>query len=235
MGRSFSWKDFNSIPVVGILRNIPLIQAKDLAGPYCDSGLTTLEITMNSPDAAATLSALVKTFGDRLNIGAGTVCNQTDLEMALDAGAQFIVTPILDKRVIKTCLKKKIPVFPGAYTPTEIYKAWELGADMVKVFPATDLGPGFVKEILAPLNQLSLLPTGGVTPGNFIDFFRAGAKGVGMGSHLFPRQLIEKEKWEELGALFSGLVNTYKNFRQDRETPRTGSGNTGERETLKSR
>ncbi|MHA4809823.1 bifunctional 4-hydroxy-2-oxoglutarate aldolase/2-dehydro-3-deoxy-phosphogluconate aldolase [Flavitalea flava] len=212
MGRSFSWKAFNTIPVVGILRNIPLARATGLAGPYCESGMTTLEITMNSPDAAATLAALVKTFGDRLNIGAGTVCNKTDLEKALDAGAQFIVTPILDKRVIKTCLRKKIPVFPGAYTPTEIYKAWSLGADMVKVFPATDLGPGFIKEVLAPLNRLSLLPTGGVTPGNFIDFFKAGAKGVGMGSHLFPIQMIEKESWAEMGALFSSLVNTYRNF-----------------------
>ncbi len=191
MGQSFSWERFNAVPIVGILRNYPLEQVERLAEEYAGSGLTTLEITMNSPDAVATLSSLVKTFGKLLNIGAGTVCTLKDLDRALDAGAGFIVTPILDKAVIRACVKKKIPIFPGAYTPTEIYKAWSLGASMVKVFPATVLGPGYIREVLAPLEQLKLLPTEWGQRGELhMDFLRAGAKGVGMGSHLFPRRTI---------------------------------------------
>ena len=209
MRSSFSWQKFDDIPVIGILRNFPRQQVEMLAALYYEAGLTTLEITMNSPEAAATLATLVKTFSGRLNIGAGTVCTRGDLDCALDAGAGFIVTPILDKGVIKACLKKKIPVFPGAYTPTEIYKAWSLGASMVKVFPATELGPGYIKEVLAPLNQLQLLPTGGIGLHNFRDFLRAGAKGVGMGSQLFPRELIGAGRWEELGTLFSDFVKGF--------------------------
>lgn len=213
MGHSFSWERFFEMPVVGILRGYSREQVEMLANPYCESGMGTLEVTMNSGEAIAILSSLVKAFRGRLNIGAGTVCNENDLDKALVAGAQFIVTPILDKAVIRTCVKKKIPVFPGAYTPTEIYKAWSLGASMVKVFPATELGPGYIREVLAPLDQLKLLPTGGVNPGNFIDFFRAGAKGVGMGGHLFPRHLIAEGRWEELREHFSGVVRTYRNYR----------------------
>lgn len=214
MRQLFSWERFNAVPVIGILRNFPKPLVEELASRYCESGLTTLEITMNSGEAVATISSLVKTFHNRLNIGAGTVCTRKDLDLALDAGAQFIVTPILDKGVIKACLKKKIPVFPGAYTPTEIYKAWSLGADMVKVFPATALGPGYIKEVLAPLAQLKLIPTGGVSLENFTDFLQAGAKGVGMGSHLFPRHLIENGCWEELGEFFSAFVKIFRDKQQ---------------------
>jgi 2-dehydro-3-deoxyphosphogluconate aldolase/(4S)-4-hydroxy-2-oxoglutarate aldolase len=210
MGRSFSWQRFDALPVVGILRHFPSHQVEMLATQYWQAGLTTLEVTLNSPDAVGMLSLLANRFGDRLNIGAGTVCTKKDLGKALDAGAQFIVMPILDKEVIKACRKEKIPVFPGAYTPTEIYKAWSLGADMVKVFPAGDLGPRYIKEVLAPLDQIRLLPTGGISPENYADFFQAGAKGVGMGSHLFPRHLVENGDWEELGKFFSAFVMSYK-------------------------
>src|SRR5690606_4889291 len=102
-----------------------------------------------------------------------------------------------------------IPVFPGAYTPTEIYRAWSLGASMVKVFPATRLGVEYIKEVLAPLNQIKLLPTGGVTPDNFSDFLKAGAKGFGIGSHLFPKHIIDKEDWDGLRTLYTDFVNKY--------------------------
>jgi 2-dehydro-3-deoxyphosphogluconate aldolase/(4S)-4-hydroxy-2-oxoglutarate aldolase len=214
MKRSFSWEKFNAVPIVGILRNYPREQVDMLARQYDESGLSTLEITMNSPEAAATIASLIKGFGGRLNIGAGTVCTEKDLDKALAAGAQFIVTPVLDKAVIRVCRKKKIPIIAGAYTPTEIYKAWSLGASMVKVFPAAQLGPVYIKEVLAPLDRLRLLPTGGVNPGNFIDFMRAGAAGVGMGGHLFPRELIDGGRWEELKEHFSAVLKIYLDYRR---------------------
>src|SRR5882724_11636957 len=214
MDRPFSRERFEEVPVVGILRNFSRSQVEMIAERYAAAGFTTLEITLNSPEALPTISSLVKKFGDRLNIGAGTVCTKKDLDSALDAGACFVVTQIVDKAVIKSCVKKKIPVFPGAYTPTEIYKAWSLGAAMVKVFPATGLGPGYIREVLAPLNKLALLAVGGVSTGNVGAWLSAGAKGVGMGSHLFPREFIEAGRWDELGDFFSGFAKTIRDYRE---------------------
>jgi 2-dehydro-3-deoxyphosphogluconate aldolase/(4S)-4-hydroxy-2-oxoglutarate aldolase len=207
----FSWEKFNTLPVVGILRNFPAAQTDALATHYADAGLTCLEVTMNTEGAADTIARLSDTFAGRLNIGAGTVCTRQDLDKALGAGAAFIVTPILAGAVIKTCVRKGIPVFPGAYTPTEIYQAWAMGADMVKVFPASGLGPAFIKEVLAPLDKLKLLPTGGVGLENMEEYLRAGAAGLGIGSGLFPKDLVNAGRWDELSALFNRFVNAYKN------------------------
>ena len=207
----FSWEKFNTLPVVGILRNFPAAQTDALATHYADAGLTCLEVTMNTEGAADTIARLSDTFAGRLNIGAGTVCTRQDLDKALGAGAAFIITPVLAGTVIKTCVRRGIPVFPGAYTPTEIYQAWAMGADMVKVFPASGLGPAFIKEVLAPLDKLKLLPTGGVGLENMEEYLRAGAAGLGIGSGLFPKDLVNAGRWDELSALFKRFVNAYKN------------------------
>ncbi len=206
MNQTFSWKLFEQMPVVGILRNFPSEVMLPLALHYTEAGLTTLEITMNSAEAETTIALLIEKYGDRLNIGAGTVCTMTDLEKALAAGARFIVTPILDEDVIKSCVDRQIPIFSGAYTPTEIYKAWNWGASMVKVFPASRLGPEYVKEVLAPLNQIKLMPTGGITLDNCTDFLKAGAKGLGMGGQLFPKELILNQDWPKVKAVFRQFV-----------------------------
>lgn len=197
----FSWKKYHTTPIIGILRGYPLEVLLDLIPVYIDSGYHTLEITMNSPEATRTISILTETFPE-LNMGAGTVCHADDLKEALDAGAQFIVMPVLNKEVISLCVKDNIPVFPGAYTPTEIYSAWQLGASAVKVFPASLLGPAYIREVLAPLNDLKLLPTGGVSDGNLRAYFEAGAVGVGMGSSLFEKRLIEEKDWDALKTHF---------------------------------
>jgi 2-dehydro-3-deoxyphosphogluconate aldolase/(4S)-4-hydroxy-2-oxoglutarate aldolase len=202
----FSEERFNKVPIVGIMRNMPRQHTEAVVNCYVAAGFTTLEITMNSEGAVETIEWLVKNYGDRLNIGAGTVCDLKDLEKALVAGAGFIVTPILNEEVIKACVEKNIPIFPGAFTPTEIYKAWRLGASMVKVFPASKLGPEFIKELLAPLNYLKLLPTGGINLQNFREYFKAGARGVGIGSGLFPAELINNGRWEDLKQLYEQVV-----------------------------
>ena len=209
----FSWEKFNALPVVGILRNFPAAQTDTLAARYADAGLTCLEVTMNTEGAAETIARLGETFAGRLNIGAGTVCTRQDLDKALGAGAAFIVTPILAGTVIKTCVRKGIPVFPGAYTPTEIYQAWSMGAHMIKVFPASGLGPAFIKEVLAPLDKLKLMPTGGVGLDNFEEYLRAGAAGLGIGSGLFPRDLVKEERWDELSGLFARFVAAFHRYK----------------------
>ncbi|PKA98223.1 2-dehydro-3-deoxyphosphogluconate aldolase/(4S)-4-hydroxy-2-oxoglutarate aldolase [Flavobacteriaceae bacterium MAR_2009_75] len=203
---SFSWPRFNQNPIVGILRGLSTEEVLQLVPIYLKSGFYTLEITMNSPNVVKTISILRERYTD-LNVGAGTVCTQDDLEIALSAGAQFIVTPIIDSEVIKRCVKSNIPIFPGAYTPTEIYTAWKLGASAIKVFPATQLGPKYVKDVLAPLNDIKLLPTGGVSADNISAFFKAGAIGVGMGSSLFDKNLIKNQDFEGLEKHFLNVAS----------------------------
>lgn len=212
MKRPFSPQLFEQMPLVGILRGFPAAKMNRMAEVYAKAGLTTLEITMNTPGATDTIADLIAAVDGKLNIGAGTVCNMEDLEKALAAGAQFIVAPIMDEEVIRQCVSLNVPVFPGAYTPTEIYKAWSLGATMVKVFPAGKLGPDYIKEVLAPLNQIQLLPTGGISLDNMEAFIKAGAKGFGIGSALVPKQLVENEEWEALSQHFNEFVTRYKNL-----------------------
>lgn len=202
--KTFSIAKFHKVPIIGILRGFDTKTCRNIAKVYQKAGLTTLEITMNSPKAAETIASLANEFLN-LNIGAGTVLNKKDLKLALQAGAQFIVTPIIDKKVIKACIKLKIPVFPGAYSPSEIYKAWEMGAAAVKVFPATLLGTTFIKDVLAPLNKIKLVPTGGIKSENIKSFFDAGAYGVGMGSSLIDTELVKIKDWKALEKHFKKI------------------------------
>ncbi len=198
----FSWQRFEAAPIVGIIRNVPVEPIQRIAALYAEGGLTTLEITLNTPGAADVIHQLQNSIGDVLNIGAGTVCSLDELDIALNAGASFIVTPIIEEEVIKKCVANGIPVFPGAFTPSEIYRAWSLGAEMIKLFPATKMGPDYIKEVLAPLNKIKLMPTGGVSPENCEAFFKAGASAVGMGSNLFPKDLIAASDWEGLRVIY---------------------------------
>lgn len=168
--QTFSWEKFNKTPVVGILRGFSIAEISEIIPVYLKAQFYTVEITMNSPNAEGSIRNLRTNFPE-MNVGAGTVCNMSDLKKALKAGSQFIVTPIIDEEVISYCVKNNIPVFPGAYTPTEIYKAWSLGANAVKIFPATQLGVRYIKDILGPLNTIKLLPTGGVSKNNISSFF----------------------------------------------------------------
>ena len=142
-------------------------------------------------------------------IGAGTVLNLELLEKALDAGASFIVTPIVNTDVIIKCVTHKIPVFPGAYSPTEVLQAWELGATMVKVFPAETLGPEYIKAIKAPLPLVKLMPTGGVDLKTLAAYRKAGADGFGVGSPLFDRARVEAGDWNWIETQCRAFVEAY--------------------------
>lgn len=203
---AFSWELYSNAPLVGIIRGLSAEVVSQILPIYQEAGLTTIEITMNTPGVETMIQQALETTGNGLNIGAGTVCTLEDLDRALEAGAQFIVTPIINKKVIKACVKRNVPIFPGAFTPTEIYKAWSLGASMVKVYPATSLGPDYIKDIKAPMNLLKLIPTGGISLDNMAAYFNAGANGVGIGGHLFDKALIQQQNWSGLKVHFQHFV-----------------------------
>lgn len=207
---AFSEELFSKLPIVGIVRNLSFEVLEGILPVYAEAGLTTIEITMNTSGAADMIKFAIANYAGKLNIGAGTVCTEQDLDKALEAGAQFIVTPIINAAIIKKCVDKGIPIFPGAFTPTEVYNAWSLGAAMVKVFPTTLMGAGYIKDLKAPLNQIKLIPTGGVDLENIVSFKKAGADGYGIGSHLFNKELIKEKDWQGLKLYFEQFVNKLK-------------------------
>ncbi len=202
----FNIKIFEKVPIIGILRNINKETVKSLLPVYFKSGFNSVEITMNSPKAAEIIQNSVKDF-PKMNIGAGTVCTMEELDLACDAGASFIVSPILSSEIIKKSIERKVAVFPGALTPSEVFKAHTLGATAVKVFPITSFGPKYVKDLMAPLNNIKLIPVGGVTKDNIKAFFENGSYGVGMGSSLFSKDLISNHSVENLSFHFKSILN----------------------------
>ena len=203
----FSWDLFNKMPVVGIIRGLSVDEIDFVLPIYKEAGFTTIEITLNTPEALSVIGSLANQYDGTLNVGAGTVCTLDELAAALDAGANFIVTPIFKSEVVKKCVSLQVPIFPGAFSPTEIYEAWELGASMVKLYPASVVGPAYVSAVLAPLNKVKLMPTGGIHLSNMLAFMKAGATSLGIGSELFDKKIIQKRDSE-------AMLNHFKLFAQ---------------------
>ena len=207
---AFDWRLFEGVPVVGIIRHLGEDDWTELLKLYVRSGFSSIEVTMNTPGAANMIAWGRDHFGKDLNIGAGTVCTMADLTRALEAGAGFIVTPVIVKEVIEACVQMGIPVFPGAFTPTEIFQAWSMGASMVKVFPSSVLGPEYIKAVKAPFPHIRLMPTGGIGGGDIAAYRRAGADAFGIGSPLFPGELLKQKDWP-------GLEKHFKSFLENLE------------------
>jgi 2-dehydro-3-deoxyphosphogluconate aldolase/(4S)-4-hydroxy-2-oxoglutarate aldolase len=167
--------------IIAILRGDYVGYFKPIARALADAGVTAMEVTLNSPSAEQGIREMKAEAGDGIVIGAGTVLNESQAYTALSAGAQFIVAPNTNIRVVDFCVERDLCVVPGAYTATEVMNAVEMGAHMVKLFPA-DLG--YFKAIRAPLNHVPFVTTGGITLDNAADFIKAGAVAVGMGGHL---------------------------------------------------
>lgn len=201
------------MPVVGIIRRQSGEDIEFIAEQLVAGGMPTLEITMNTPGVETIISKLKTTYSDQLLLGAGTVCSVEDLDRALGCGASYIVTPVLVEEVIEKAVDLGIPIFPGAFTPTEIFRAWSLGATMVKVFPAGIGGPTYIKDVLAPLDNVLLMPSGGVTPENYTQFLQAGASAVGIGSNLFPKKMVEDRDAAGLRAYYQELVRNYQTYK----------------------
>ncbi|MDD4900293.1 MAG: bifunctional 4-hydroxy-2-oxoglutarate aldolase/2-dehydro-3-deoxy-phosphogluconate aldolase [Candidatus Omnitrophica bacterium] len=191
-------KKFRAQPILGIVRGIKHDRVEPLIEAVVESGLQTLEITMNTADAPALIRKAKKAAQKRLVLGAGTVLSMQDLQAALDAGATFIVMPVLIKEVVAYCVKNAIPVFPGALTPQEIYAAWKEGATMVKVFPAKFFGPEYLREIKAPLEKIELLACSGVTPQNMREYFSCGASAISFGASVFKKEWLEQGDFNKI-------------------------------------
>lgn len=202
-------KRFKQLPIMGILRGVQAQMIIPLIRCIVSSGLETIEIAMNTPDAAKLIRQMVKEAEGRLTIGAGTVLTTDVLRQALDNGASFIVLPTLVPDVVAYCVKKRIPVFPGALTPQEIYNAWRAGATMVKVFPAKFFGPAYIKEIKGPFQDIELLACGGVTADNIRSFFSSGASGVAFGGSVFRKEWLTAGEFSRIEEYIKALITNF--------------------------
>ncbi len=206
----FNAAQFRELPVVGILRFFPAEQVKQLIPATLAGGLRNLEITMNSAGAEDLIRLACELVGDRGNVGAGTVTTVAELDRALAAGAAFVVTPAVVPEVIRACVERAVPVMPGAMTPTEILTAWRLGATLVKVFPADQLGPAHIRAVKAPFPEIPLMPTGGVTVETLPAFQQAGADAFGVGSPLFDSKRAAAGDWEWFTRQAARFVTAYR-------------------------
>jgi 2-dehydro-3-deoxyphosphogluconate aldolase/(4S)-4-hydroxy-2-oxoglutarate aldolase len=171
-------------------------------------GVRAIEITMTVPDALGVIRMMAMAKSAGVLVGAGTVLDAVTAAAAIHAGADFVVSPITNPAMIRVCRKYDTLVAPGALTPTEVVAAWECGADIVKIFPATSVGPKYFQDLKGPLPQVRLMPTGGVSLENARDFIAAGACCVGIGTALLDKKAIAAGDWAALTAKAKTLVDS---------------------------
>ena len=197
-GRESAVRTIQQLGVVAIIRMRDAGKLREVVDAIAEGGVRAIEVTMTVPDAVRLIEKLAASLPSTILLGAGTVTDAATTRAVIDAGARYVVSPVFRRDVIDACHERDVAAAPGCFSPTEILDAHEHGADIVKVFPATALGPGFIKDVRAPLPQLRLMPTGGVTLDNAGDWIRAGAVAVGVGSALLDAKAIEEGRFEVL-------------------------------------
>ncbi len=199
---------------------IPIVRASsaDAVVPVAEAllhaGLPVVEITLTVPKAIDAISAVAKRFAGKVLLGAGTVTDAESVRRAVDAGAEFIVTPCLVPEVIAAAQRAGVAVLPGALTPTEVFEAFRAGGDMVKVFPVQSVGgAAYLRALRGPFPDIPLVPTGGVTLENLADMFTAGAAAVGVGTELISKDALDRRDYAAIGAVAKRFVAAVRQAR----------------------
>ncbi|NLK07753.1 MAG: bifunctional 4-hydroxy-2-oxoglutarate aldolase/2-dehydro-3-deoxy-phosphogluconate aldolase [Firmicutes bacterium] len=194
--------------IVGIVRKVPKHSAYHTANALVEGGLKVLEFTAETPQIASIIEDVKSKLPDTVAVGVGTVLDGETARIMILAGADFIVTPTLNRSTMEVCLRYGKPVIPGAMTPTEILTAYTQGADYVKVFPADVLGPGFFKSLKGPLGHIPLMATGGISKANAKAYLDAGSAAVGVGGSLVPAQAVADKDYGAIKKAAKQLVGS---------------------------
>ncbi|MDM8006111.1 MAG: bifunctional 4-hydroxy-2-oxoglutarate aldolase/2-dehydro-3-deoxy-phosphogluconate aldolase [Phycisphaerae bacterium] len=198
-------REIETTGLVAIIRASGSDELIDVVNALRAGGVTCIEVTMTTPNALEVIRAARKAVGNSAAIGVGTVLDSETARAAILAGAQFVVAPITDLPTIEICKRYSVPVIPGAFTPTEIVRAWQAGADFVKVFPTSAVGAGYINDLRGPLPHIKFVPTGGVNLDTVADFIKAGAAALGVGSSLVTKEAVKNRD-------FAGLTRTAAAF-----------------------
>lgn len=196
MGKEENLKRIIECGVVSIIRVKSSEEAVKIADAIEKGGVDIIEVSLVTPGALEAIHTISQKFGDKVLAGAGTVLDSESARAAISAGAEFVIGPALKRNVVETCRRYSKICIPGAFTPTEILAAWEWGADIVKVFPASLAGPRYFKDILDPLPQVRLLPTGGVNLDNAGEFIKAGAVAIAVGGSLVDKKAVAEGRFD---------------------------------------
>ena len=202
---------FKDEPVLGIVRGVPENRIEGVLDAARDAGLKFLEITLNTDQACKLIQSACQKYKNSLCVGAGTVRTLPQAEEAVASGARFLVSPALNEDVASYCRRQALPYFPGALTPSEIERAWQAGAAMVKVFPASLWGPSYFREIKGPYEDIPLMAVGGVTSSNIPDYFSSGASAIAVGGSVFSKSRMESEEYAKIRDHLKEIVIAVKN------------------------
>jgi 2-dehydro-3-deoxyphosphogluconate aldolase/(4S)-4-hydroxy-2-oxoglutarate aldolase len=196
--------------IIAILRGVQKGTVEQIAEALYKGGISFLEITLNTEGAIEMISELKQKYAGKLRIGAGTVLDVEMAEKAIKAGAEYLISPNLDEEVLQYGIEKGVEVWPGTMTPTEISRAYKLGAKAVKVFPIGALGVNYIKDVRAPLNHIPMIATGGINTDNIQQVLKNGAIAVGLGGNLVNNKLVENGEFEEITKLAKAFVDRVK-------------------------
>ena len=203
--------------IVAIIRSGSSSGLLEAAKALANGGIKAIEITLTTPGALDAISSLAKGGNGEFVVGAGSVLDAESARMAILAGAEFLVMPNLDIGAIEMAKRYGKVVCAGALTPTEALTAWQAGADIVKIFPASSMGPNYIKALKGPLPQIRLMPVGGVNVDNIEQFIKAGACGVGVGGKLVNTAMIEQGKWDQITEMARKCIEAVARGRGDNQ------------------
>jgi 2-dehydro-3-deoxyphosphogluconate aldolase/(4S)-4-hydroxy-2-oxoglutarate aldolase len=213
MSRETTLKRILEGGIVAVVRSESGVQLAGVVRALAEGGVTAAEITFTVPDAVEVIRHVRREVGSEVILGAGTVLDPETARAALLAGAEYIVSPVVNIDVIRLCRRYDKPVMPGAFTPTEVLTAWEAGADIVKIFPADVGGPAYLKALRGPLPQIRMMPTGGVDLNTAENFLKAGACCLGVGGSLVEPKAVAAGDFERLRGLAAQYAAIVRQFR----------------------
>lgn len=208
--------------IIAVVRARSQSQTAPLAEALADGGVTAVEITMTTPNALEAIRETAELLGARATVGVGTVLDVPTARSAIQAGAQFVVTPVLKPEIVAVAHAAGKPIFLGAYSPSEAQAAFEAGCDFVKLFPADELGAEYIRAIRAPLPHLKIVPTGGVRLETMESFLKAGCAALGVGSAMITGEILARDDWEELRKNAAIYVQKIRKIRRRLPNPFDG-------------
>ncbi len=197
--------------LISIVRGVEKNKALEIADALYQGGVKLIEVTFNTEGAVEMIEAINKEFGDKMYVGAGTVLDSETAKQAINAGAEYILSPSLNENMVNTCNRYGKVAVPGVATPTEAVEAMQVGADLIKFFPAAASGANYLKSVRGPLDHVEIIAVGGVSIDNALDFLDAGAVGLGVGSSLVKNELIEAGNFEGIKQNASNFINLIEN------------------------
>ena len=204
-----------SCGVVAIIRANSSAELIEVAAAIKEGGVDLIEVTMTTPNALNVISDVATQYSNQVLVGVGSVLDAETARAAMLAGAEFVVSPVTKPDVIEICNRYSKVVMPGAFTPTEILSAWEAGADYVKVFPSSGVGPNYIKDVKAPMPHIPLIPTGGVNVNNAGEFIKAGSAALGVGSTLVNNKVIAEGRFNLLTETARKLVEAVRGAKEN--------------------